>query len=162
MSEDVEKLGGGKQARGGTYTTKDFQLEVLGQIAEMREVVRELREELANESKKNNEAWEPRRLLRFDGRTLVAIGAIALSMTGYVLQDARNSTKRDAGIETATARITNLERVEAANTEGRIRTEVELGELREGEAEIKALLEAHDSASRGTHPQKSAGGRGQQ
>lgn len=162
MSEDVEKLGGGKQARGGAYTTKDFQLEVLGQIAEMREVARELREEVANQSKKNNEAWEPRRLLRFDGRTLVAIGAIALSMTGYVLQDARNSTKRDAEIETATARITNLERVEAANTEGRIRTEVELGELREGEAEIKALLEAHDSASRGTHPQKSVGGREQQ
>jgi hypothetical protein len=162
MSEDEQHSVGGKQARGGTYTTKDFQLEVLGQLTEMREVARELREELANEAKKNSEAWEPRRLLRFDGRTLVAIGAIALSMTGYVLQDARNSTKRDAEIESATARITNLERVEAANTEGRIRTEVELGELREGEAEIKALIEAHDSASRGTHPQKSVGERGQQ
>jgi soluble cytochrome b562 len=161
MSEDAERQLLAGKARAGTYTTKDFQLEVLGQLAEMREVARELREELANEAKKNSEAWEPRRLLRFDGRTLVAIGAIALSMTGYVLQDARNSTKRDAEIESATARITNLEKVEAANTEGRIKTEVELGELREGEAEIKALIEAHDSASRGAHPQKS-GGRGLQ
>ena len=131
-----------KQARTAPYTAKDFQLEVLGQLAEMQELTEALQESFAHEHEQNKEAS---RLLRFDGRTLVAIGAIALSLTGYVLQDARNTSKRDADIETTKARVANLERIAAVNTEGRIRTEVQLGELREGQTEIKALIQARDT-----------------
>ncbi len=140
-----------KQTRAATYTAKDFQLEVLGQLAEMQALTGELHESFRLEVGKNR---EQRRLLRFDGRTLVAVGAIALSITGYVLQDARNTSKRDAEIETTKARVTSLERIAATNTEGRIRTEVELGELREGQAEIKALIQVHDSASKRVAPRK--------
>jgi hypothetical protein len=111
----------------------------------MQALTGELHESFRLEVGKNR---EQNRLLRFDGRTLVAVGAIALSITGYVLQDARNTSKRDAEIETTKARVTSLERIAATNTEGRIRTEVELGELREGQAEIKALIQAHDSAGK--------------
>jgi hypothetical protein len=38
--------------------------------------------------------------------------------------------------------VVDLERIAAINTEGRIRSEVQLGELREGQAEIKALIQA--------------------
>lgn len=130
-----------RQLRGAAYSTKDFQLDVLGQLTEMRELSEALHESLRREIKKNQEQSS---LLRFDGRTLVAIGAIALSLTGYVLQDARNSSRRDTEIETTKARVTALEGIAATNTEGRIKTEVELGQLREGQAEIKALIEAHD------------------
>jgi hypothetical protein len=136
---------GSKQARGAAYTTKDFQLEVLDQLAEVQELAKSLKEGAANEIARNK---DPRGLLRFDGRTLVAIGAIALSLTGYVLQDARNSSRRDAEIETTKARVTTLEGIAATNTEGRIRMEVELGQLREGQAEIKALIQQHDRASK--------------
>jgi hypothetical protein len=130
---------GTRQARTAPYTAKDFQLEVLGQLAEMQELTEGLRESFAREQKKNQESNS---LLKFDGRTLVAIGAIALSLTGYILQDARNSSKRDEEIETTKARVVDLERIAAINTEGRIRSEVQLGELREGQAEIKALIQA--------------------
>jgi len=165
MSEETGKqlISSGAKER-AAYSTKEFQLDVLGQLAELQAATQELREALAGESKRNEEVaknQEQSRLLRFDGRTLVAIGAIALSLTGYVLQDARNTTKRDAEIESATAKIANMERVEAANTEGRIKTDVELGELREGQAEIKTLLQEHDSASRKTLGPKSAGRQGQ-
>jgi hypothetical protein len=134
-----------KQGRAVGYTSKDFQLEVLGQLAEVQAITETLRESLAAELKKNQ---EQSRLLRFDGRTLVAIGAIALSLTGYVLQDARNSSKRDAEIETTKTRVTHLEQIAATNTEARIRTEVQLGELRDGQAEIKAMIQALDRASK--------------
>jgi len=127
------------------YTSKDFQFEVLGQLGEMRTLTQELQEALEVEIRKSS---DQHKLLRFDGRTLIAIGAIALSLTGYVLQDARNTSKRDAEIETMKARVTRLEEIAATNTEGRVRTEVELGELREGQAEIKRLIEAHDSVTR--------------
>jgi len=152
LLERTKPAGGGiKQTRAATYTAKDFQLEVLGQLAEMQALTGELHESFRLEVGKNR---EQRRLLRFDGRTLVAVGAIALSITGYVLQDARNTSKRDAEIETTKARVTSLERIAATNTEGRIRTEVELGELREGQAEIKALIQVHDSASKRVAPRK--------
>jgi len=138
-------FGGNKQVRAATYTTKDFQLEVLGQLADMQGLTEGMRESLANELGKNREQGK---LLRFDGRTLIAIGAIALSLTGYVLQDARNTSKRDAEIETMKARVTRLEEIAATNTEGRVRTEVQLGELREGQAEIKRMIEEHDNASK--------------
>lgn len=80
---DRPRLGGtGKQARVAAYTAKDFQLEVLGQLAEVQELAEALQQSVTAELKKNQ---EQSRLLRFDGRTLVAIGAIALSLTGYVL-----------------------------------------------------------------------------
>ncbi len=37
-----------------------------------------------------------------------------------------------------------LEQIAETNTEGRIRMEVELGELRDGQDEIKRLINAHD------------------
>jgi len=141
----------GKPARAASYTAKDFQLEVLGQLAEVQALAESLQEFVTNELKKGQ---EQNRLLKFDGRTLVAIGAIALSLTGYVLQDARSSSRRDAEIETTKARVASLERTEATNTEGRIRTEVELSELRDGQVEIKAMLVAHEAASRKVLQQK--------
>jgi len=143
--------GVGKPARAVPYTAKDFQLEVLGQLAEVQALTQSMQEFLSTELKKGS---EQNRLLRFDGRTLVAVGAIALSLTGYVLQDARTSSRRDAEIETTKARVASLERIAATNTEGRIRTEVELGELREGQGEIKAMIAAHDTESRKGQQQK--------
>jgi hypothetical protein len=134
---------GGKSQRSLPYTSKDFQLEVLGQLAEMRELAEGLRESIENEL---GRAREPSKRLPLDGRTIVAMGALALSITGYVLQDARNTSKRDSEIETTRARVTRMEEIAVTNTEGRIRMEVELGELREGEAEIKRLMAQHDNA----------------
>lgn len=64
-----------------------------------------------------------------------------------VIQDARNTAGRDSAIEATKTRVVRLEQIAATNTEGRIRSEVELGELRDGQAEIKALIRAHDDAS---------------
>ena len=86
---------------------------------------------------------------RWDARTLVTIVAIALSIAGYVIQDARNSSRQDAEIEGMRVRIVNLEGIATANTEARIRTEVELKGLREGQEEIKRLLQQHDSHTQG-------------
>ena len=155
MSEDEvlgrTRVAAGKQARTVPYTSKDFQLEVLGQLAEVQALTEALHQSLRDETRKTQERAK---LLRFDGRTLVAIGALALSMTGYVLQDARNSSKRDAEIETTRSRVTNLERVAEVNTEGRIRTEVQLLELRAGQAEIKVLIEAQVLANKKAPPRK--------
>jgi heme oxygenase len=79
---------------------------------------------------------------------LIALGAIALSITGYVIQEARNTARQDSEIEATKARVVHLEQIAATNTEARIRTEVQLGELRDGQLEIKALIQAHDSASK--------------
>lgn len=137
--------GGAKAARAVPYSSKDFQLEVLGQLAEMQEMTETLRELVANELRSNQERSKR---LPFDGRTLVAVGALALSITGYILQDARNTSRRDTEIETTKTRVAHLEEIAATNTEGRVRTEVELGELREGQAEIKRLIAEHDSSSK--------------
>ena len=63
-----------------------------------------------------------------------------------------NRTVEDASveseIETTKSRVVHLEQIAATNTEGRIRTEAELQELREGQSEIKVLIQAHDDASR--------------
>lgn len=128
--------------RGASYTAKDFQLEVLGQLAEMQALTESLRETLTTELKKKE---QPPKLLNFDGRSLVAIGAIALSLTGYILQDVRNTSKRDLEIETSMARLTSLEVAVAANTEGRIRAEMELAELRDGQVEIKNIILTRDT-----------------
>jgi hypothetical protein len=88
------------------------------------------------------------RLLKFDSRALIALGALALSITAYVIQDARNTARQDSELEATKARVQRLEQIATTNTEARIRTEVQLGELRDGQNEIKALIQAHDSASR--------------
>ena len=97
---------------------------------------------------KKLEAVKEQRLVKFDSRTLIALGAIALSIGGYVIQDARSTARQDSEIEATKARVQRLEQIAATNTEGRIRTEVQLGELRDGQIEIKAMIEAHDSAGK--------------
>jgi soluble cytochrome b562 len=126
------------------YTAKDFQLEVLDRLDEMQSSAAAL-EESWNQKL---EAVKEQRLLKFDSRALIALGALALSIGGYVIQDARNSAKQDSEIESTKARIMRLEQIAATNTEGRIRTEVQLGELREGQNEIKALIQGHDLAGK--------------
>jgi hypothetical protein len=54
----------------------------------------------------------------------VALAAVALSITGYVVQDARNSSRQDTEIEATKARVQRLEQIATTNTEARIRTEV--------------------------------------
>jgi soluble cytochrome b562 len=127
----------------GQYTAKDFQLDVLGQLAELQNLAEATEKNWREELK----TIKDQRLLRFDSRTLVALGAIALSITGYVVQDARNTARQDSEIEATKARVVRLEQIAATNTEGRIRMEEELTKLREGQAEIKTMIEAHDSAT---------------
>lgn len=144
MNEDDflkrQRAGPGKSSAVGQYTAKDFQLDVLGKLEETQAQLEAALELWRNDSR----TAKDERLLKFDGRTLVAVGAIALSLTGYVLQDARSSTKQGTDIETTKTRVTRLEQIAETNTEGRIRMEVELGELREGQDEIKRLINAHD------------------
>jgi hypothetical protein len=126
------------------YTAKDFQLDVLDRLEEMHELAQSLDDSWA----KKLEGVKEQRLLKFDSRTLIALGAIVLSVAGYVIQDARSAARQDAELESTKARVVRLEQIAATNTEGRIRTEVQLGELREGQNEIKALIRAHDSTSK--------------
>jgi len=150
MSEDTffnrqrHRAGAAKATTPVQYTAKDFQLEVLGKLAEVQGLAETL-EESWNEK---IEAVREQRLLKFDTRTLIALGAIALSVAGFVVQDARNSARQDSEIDATKSRVVHLEQIAATNTESRIRTEVELGELREGQNEIKAMIQAHDSASK--------------
>lgn len=130
------------------YTTKDFQLEVLGKLGEMQSVTEALEESWG----KKLEAVREQRLLKFDSRTLIAIAAMILSFAGYVIQDARNGARQDSEIEATKARVIRLEQIAATNTEARIRSEVQLGELRDGQAEIKAMLLAHDRTSKSAVP----------
>lgn len=146
-----QTVAGAKALRSGPYTAKDFQLEVLSQLAEMQAMTDALDQALRNELRARREQSN---LLRFDGRTLVALGAIALSITGYALQDARNSSRRDAEIETTKARVTNVELIEAANTEERIKAQVQIVDLRDGQAEIKALIQEYESGSKKAVPRK--------
>lgn len=52
------------------YTTKDFQLEVLGKLGEMQSLTESLEESWGNKL----EAVREQRLLKFDSRTLIALG----------------------------------------------------------------------------------------
>jgi hypothetical protein len=153
MSEDT--FLGRQRSRAGSekpmpmqYTARDFQLEVLGRLAEMQSLAESLEEswdvKLA--------AVKDQRLVKFDSRALVALLAIALSITGYVIQEARNTARQDNEIETTKTRVMHLEQIAATNTEGRIRTEVELGELRAGQTEIKALIQAQAMAMKKIPP----------
>jgi hypothetical protein len=132
------------------YSAKDFQLEVLDRLEEMRSFA----EALDESWDKKLAAVKEQRLLKFDSRTLIALGALALSLTGYVIQDARNTARQDSELEATKARVMRLEQIATTNTEARIRTEVQLGELRDGQNEIKAMIQAHDSASRKVSPRK--------
>lgn len=126
------------------YTAKDFQLEVLGRLGEMQDLTASLEESW----NKKLESVRDQRLLKFDSRTLLALGALLLSSAGYVIEDARNGAKQASEIEATKARVVLLEQIAATNSEVRIRTEVQLGELRDGEAQIKALIQAHDKANK--------------
>jgi len=136
--------GGDRPVLPSQYTARDFQLDVLDRLEDMRSFAEGLEESW----NRKLEAVKEQRLLKFDSRTLIALAAVALSISGYVIQDARNTSKQDAEIEATKARVLRLEQIAATNTEARIRTEVQLGELRDGQQEIKALIQAHDTASK--------------
>lgn len=138
------RIAGDRAIPGVPYTAKDFQLEVLDRLEEMQGLAQSLEDSWS----KKLEAIKEQRLLKFDSRTLIALAAVALSIAAYVLQDARNSSRQDTEIEATKARVLRLEQIANTNTEARIRTEVQLGELRDGQNEIKTLIQAHDSASR--------------
>jgi hypothetical protein len=144
LSRQRNRSSADKSSAGAQYTAKDFQLEVLGRLSEMQGLAGSLEESWSKKLSGANE----QRLLKFDSRTLVALGAIALSITGFVIQEARNTARQDSEIESTKARVMRLEQIANTNTEARIRTEVQLGELRDGQAEIKALIEAHDNSSK--------------
>ena len=135
---------------GSQYSAKDFQLEVLDRLTEVQDFAASLEQSW----EKKLEAVKEQRLLKFDSRALIAMGALALSISGYVIQDARNSARQDSELAATEARVQRLEQIAATTTEARIRTEVQLGELREGQNEIKALLETHNSAGRRTSSRK--------
>ena len=65
---------------GTQYTARDFQLEVLERLAEMQEFATSLEESW----EKKLEAVKEQRLLKFDSRALIAMGALALSIGAYV------------------------------------------------------------------------------
>ena len=155
MSEAVfvrqrQREPGDKSASAIPYTAKDFQLEVLDRLQEMQSFA----EALQVTWDRKLEAVKEQRLVKFDSRTLIALGALALSIAGYVIQSAGNAARQDTEIEATKARVQRLEQIAATNTEARIRTEVELGKLHDGQNEIKALIEAHDTASRGRAAKK--------
>ena len=122
------------------YTAKDFQLEVLGKLEDVQSLAESLEESWSSRL----ETVQEKRLVKFDSRTLIALGAVALSVAGYVIQDARNTARQESEIETTKARVVSLEQIGTTNTEARIRTEVELGELRDELAEIKVLIEGRE------------------
>jgi hypothetical protein len=150
MSEDCggtkarNHAGAEKAASATPYTSKDFQLEVLGKLEEVQSLAESLEETWSSRL----ETTPEKRLLKFDSRTVIAFGAVALSVAGYVIQDARNTARQESEIEMTKARVVSLEQVAATNTEVRIRTEVELRGLRDELAEIKVLIVAQENAGR--------------
>lgn len=131
-----------RPASASQYNIKDFQIEVLEKLAETQALAQSLAESWPKELAAIREQSKSSRL---DLKSLVAMAAIAVSIAGYVIQDARNSSRLDSELEAAKARLTNLERIAATNTEARVRSEVELNALRQGQAEIKELLLEHES-----------------
>jgi len=141
VSRSRQRVGSGKQSLVARHGGQDSQLEMLDKLTQLETSLVSVQENL----KTVKSRAEARKL---DARTIVAVCAIALSLGGYVVQEARNSSRQDAEIEMTKARVSNLERIAAANTEARIRSEVEFKALREGQEEIKRLLERHDSQTR--------------
>jgi hypothetical protein len=142
LNKPRQHASSGKQPLVVRSTDQDSQLEMLDRLMQLETSLASVKEGLKAIKSRGE-------LRKLDARTLVALGAMALSITGYVIQDARNTSRQDTEIETAKARLAIVERVQAINTDGRIRMEVELQQLREGQAELKRLLEQHDSHSRG-------------
>jgi hypothetical protein len=145
-----EKGRGMGTVAGSQYTARDFQLEVLDRLAEVQDFAASLEQSW----EKKLEAVKEQRLVKFDSRALIAMGALALSLSGYVIQGARSSARQDSELAATEARVQRLEQIAATTTEARIRTEVQLGELREGQNEIKALLDPHIGAGRRTSSRK--------
>jgi soluble cytochrome b562 len=147
LNKSRQRAGSGKQPLVVRETQQDSQLEMLDKLTHLETSLAAVKDDL----KAAKTRGEFRKL---DARTIVALVAIALSITGYVIQEARNTSRQDAEIEMTKARVSNLERIAAANTEARIRSEVEFKALREGQDEIKRLLEQHDNHTRGTIQRK--------
>jgi len=142
LNKPTQRVGSaGKQPLVERHTDQDSQREVLDKLTQLEVSLVSVRDDL--QAVKHRA--EARKL---DGRTIVALCALALSLAGYVIQEARNTSRQDTEIETAKARLTVVERIQATNTEGRIRMEVELQQLRQGQEEIKRMLEQHDSHTR--------------
>jgi hypothetical protein len=134
LNKPRQRVTAGKQALVVRPTDQDAQLELLDKLAQLESSLASVKNDITAVKSRGESQ-------RFDVRTIVALGAVALSLAGYVVQDARNTSRQDAEIEMTKARVSNLE--------ARIRTEVELKGLREGQEEIKQLLERHDNRSRG-------------
>src|SRR5256885_12957927 len=129
---------------GSQYSAKDFQLEVLDRLAEVQDFAASLEQSW----EKKLEAVKEQRLLKFDSRALIAMGALALSISGYVIQDARNSARQDSELAATESRVQRLEQNGATTTEARSRAEGQVGEFR-GRAEgVKGLVEAQNRAGR--------------
>ena len=94
--------------------------------------------------------------LNYDGFKMdgTASAISLINCRAYANRDARNTARQDSELAATQARVQRLEQIAATTTEARIRTEVELGELREGQNEIKVMLQAHDNASRRMSRQK--------
>ena len=138
VNRSRQRVSSGKQPLVARHTDQDSQLEVLDKLTLFEASLASFNEDLR--AIKNRSEGK-----KLDARTIVAMCAIALSLAGYAVQDARNTSRQDAEIEMTKARVSNLERIAAANTEARIRSEVEFKALREGQEEIKRMLERHDS-----------------
>jgi len=95
---------GERPAAGIPYNAKDFQLEVLDRLEEMRSFA----EALDQSWDRKLQAVKEQRLLKFDSRTLIALGALALSIGAYVIQDARNTARQDSELEATKARVQRL------------------------------------------------------
>jgi hypothetical protein len=142
LNKPRQRASSGKQPLVVRSTQEDSQPEILAKLMRLETSIASVKEDLKAVKSRSESR-------RFDARTLVALAAIGLSIAGYVIQDARNASRQDTEIEAAKARLTVVERIQATNTEGRIRMEVELQQLRLGQDEIKRLLEQHDSQTRG-------------
>ena len=140
-----KRVGRSEQPLVVRHSDRDFQHEVLERLTHLETVSRvaQLDRDVERSSK-----------VKFDPKVIAAIGAIFLSIAGYVIQDARNSSRQDAEIETTKVRLTNLERIATTNTEARIRTEVQLGELQQGQEEIKQMIEHHENETQRALRQK--------
>lgn len=141
LNRPRQNVRAGKQTLVVRPTDQDTQLEMLERLRELEITSGSLKKDLAA----IKSAGDSRKV---DTRTIVALLAIALSIAGYVIQDARNTSRQDAELEMTKTRVANIERVATANTEARIRMEMELKALRDGEEEIKHLLERHDNRTR--------------
>jgi hypothetical protein len=81
-------------------------------------------------------------------KAAIEMNVPGLTASVFVYPDARNSARQDSEIASMQARVQRLEQIAATTTEARIRTEVQLGELRDGQNDIKAMLQGHENTTR--------------